>query len=48
VREVVARVLPDVGLAPEDEADATVRNAHRHDRNDVGQDEVDNVVAIRK
>ena len=45
--EVVGRVLPDDALAPEHGADAPVAHAHGHDRYDVRQDEVDDVVAGR-
>ena len=45
VGEVVAGVLPDDALAPEDGADAAVADAHRHDRHDVRQDKVHDVVA---
>ena len=45
VREVVACVLPDDSLAPEDAPDPTVADPHGHNRHDVGQDEVHNVVA---
>ena len=45
VSEIVACVLPDDALAPEDGPDLTVADAHGHDRHDVSQDEVDDVVA---
>ena len=45
MREVIAGVLPDDPLAPEHAADAAVAHAHGHDRHDVREDKVDNVVA---
>ena len=45
VSEIVACILPDDALAPEDGPDLTVADAHGHDRHDVSQDEVDDVVA---
>ena len=48
MREIVAGVLPDDALAPEDAANPPVADAHGHDRHDVGQDEIHAVVARRR
>lgn len=43
--EVVAGVLPDDAFAPQHAADPAVADPHGNDRNNVGQDEVNNVIA---